>query len=143
MTRKRQRKLRLGIGGALLVLLLAWAFWAWVFFVYWRWGDRYTQLGKIIRGLVAGSLLEIFVAVPVHVWAARQRECYCCRGTYTTLVLAGAVLLWAFGPGIILLYKREQIRRERLLGDQAIACPRCSLRLCSSPAFSRWWCSVR
>jgi len=45
----------------------------------------------------------------------RQRECYCCRGTYTTLILAGTVLLWAFGPGIVLLYMREKYRQQRLL----------------------------
>ena len=56
-------------------MLLLWAVWAWVFFVYWRHGDCYTQLSRMIRGLVAGSLLEVLVAVPVHAWATRQREC--------------------------------------------------------------------
>jgi hypothetical protein len=97
------------------VMAILWAAWACVFWVYWKQGDRYTQLGKMIRGLVAGSILEIMVAVPVHIWAARQRECYCCRGTYTTLVLAGTVLIWVFGPGIILLYWREKYRREKLI----------------------------
>ncbi len=96
-------------------MLIAWGFWAWIFFIYWRQGDRYTQFGKMIRGLIVGSVLEVFIAVPVHVWAARERECYCCRGTYTTLVLAGTVLLWAFGPGIILLYWREKYRHQRVL----------------------------
>ncbi len=100
-------------------MLLFWGVWAWVFFVYWRQGDRYTQLGGMIRGLVAGSLMEALVAIPVHVWATRQRECYCFRGTYTTLVFAGTVLLWAFGPGIILLYMRERYRHARLF-------PRCT-----------------
>ena len=68
----------------------------------------------MIRGLVAGSILETIIAVPVHIWATRQRECYCCRGTYTTLVLAATVLIWAFGPGIILLYMREKRRVEKL-----------------------------
>jgi len=95
-------------------MLLLWGIWAWIFYVYWRQGDRYTQLGKMIRGLVCGSLLEMFVAIPVHIWATRQQKCYCARGTYTTLVFSGIVLLWAFGPGIILLYKREKYRRERL-----------------------------
>ena len=95
-------------------MLLLWVIWACIFFVYWRQGDRYTQLGRMIRALVAGSLLEALVAVPVHVWATRQRECYCARGTYTTLVFSGTVLLWAFGPGIYLLYMREKYRRARL-----------------------------
>jgi len=95
-------------------MLLLWGIWAWIFYVYWRQGERYTQLGKMIRGLVCGSLLEMFIAIPVHIWATRQQKCYCARGTYTTLVFSGIVLLWAFGPGIILLYKREKYRRERL-----------------------------
>ena len=98
----------------MLVMLVLWGVWAWIFFLYWRQGDRYTQLGRMIRGLVAGSLVEALVAVPVHVWVMRQRDCYCARGTYTTLVLAGTVLLWAFGPGIILLYMREKYRRAQL-----------------------------
>jgi hypothetical protein len=96
-------------------MFIIWGIWACIFFVYWKQGDRYTQFGKMIRGLIAGSILEIMVAVPVHIWATRQRECYCCRGTYTTLVLAGTVLIWAFGPGIILLYMREKYRRGKLI----------------------------
>ena len=102
------------------VMLVIWAIWAWIFFIYWKQGDRYTQSGKMIRGLVAGSILEIIVAVPVHIWATRQRECYCCRGTYTTLILASTVLIWAFGPGIILLYMREKYRRGKLIEHETL-----------------------
>ncbi len=118
-----------GITGIWAAMLIAWGLWAWIFFVYWRQGDRYTQMGKMIRGLVAGSFLEIFVAVPVHVWAVKQRECYCCRGTYTTLVFAGTVLLFAFGPGIVLLYLREKYRQGKLLLGQAFECPKCGYDL--------------
>jgi hypothetical protein len=97
-----------------ITMFIIWGIWTLIFFVYWRQGDRYTQLGKMIRGLVAGSILETIIAVPVHIWATRQRECYCCRGTYTTLILAATVLIWAFGPGIILLYMREKRRVEKL-----------------------------
>ena len=130
-----------GITGIWAAMLITWGVWAWIFFVYWRQGDRYTQLGKMIRGLVAGSFLEIFVAVPVHVWAVRQRECYCCRGTYTTLVFAGAVLLFTFGPGILLLYMREKYRREKLLRGQAIECPKCGYDLRGAIAAGRDRCS--
>jgi hypothetical protein len=121
--------------GVWAVMFLLWGLWACVFFVYWRGGDRYTRLGRMIRGLVAGSFAEVLVAIPVHVWATRQRECYCFRGTYTTLVFAGIVLLWAFGPGIVLLYMHERYRRARLfpmcvrcgydLRGSSEACPEC------------------
>ena len=102
-----------------------WAAWAWIFFVYWRQGDRYSQLGKMIRALVSASILEAVVAVPVHIWATRQRGCYCARGSYTTLVFAGTVVLWAFGPGIVLLFLRERYRREKLYRP----CPSCGYNL--------------
>ncbi len=120
-------------------MLVIWVIWAWVFFVYWRQGDRYTQLGRMLRGLIAGSVLEAIVAIPVHIWATRQRECYCARGTYTTLVFSGVVLLWAFGPGIILLYQREKYRQAKLFplclrcgynlhGNTSGVCPECGTK---------------
>jgi hypothetical protein len=120
-------------------MLLIWILWALIFAAYWRQGDRYTQLGRMIRALVAGSFLEAFVAVPVHVAVTRQRECYCSRGTYTTLVCAGTVLFWAFGPGIVLLYAREKYRQAKLFprctkcdydlrGNGSGVCPECGTR---------------
>lgn len=103
-------------------MLAAWVMWALIFAAYWRQGDRYTQLGRMIRALVAGSFLEAFVAVPVHVAVTRQRECYCSRGTYTTLVCAGTVLFWAFGPGIVLLYAREKYRQAKLFSPRCANC---------------------
>ncbi len=113
-------------------VFMIWGVWAWIFYVYWRQGDRYTQLGRMIRGLLNGSLLEATVAIPVHIWATRQRECYCVRGTYTTLIFCGTVLLWAFGPGIVLLYMRERHRRVRLfpLCTKCGYDPRASGELC-------------
>ena len=127
-----------------LAMLLVWLFWAWVFFVYWRQGDRYTQLGRMIRGLLAGSLLEALVALPVHIWAANQRECYCARGSYTALVFSGTVLLWAFGPGIVLLFLHEHYRRMRLYprclncgyqltGNTSGTCPECGEKTPAQP----------
>jgi len=114
-----------GAFGIFASMLAIWGIWTWIFFVYWRQGDRYTQLGKMIRGLVAGSILETIIAVPVHIWATRQRECYCCRGTYTTLILAATVLIWVFGPGIVLLYMREKYRQAKLMS----LCPHCGCDL--------------
>lgn len=113
-----------------------WGSWAFLFWRYWRDGDEYTRLGRMIRGLVAGSFLEMFVALPVQRFVTQSRTCYCSRGSYTTLVLAGTVLLWAFGPGIVLLYARERYRRARLFpicdscgydlrGNASGRCPEC------------------
>ena len=97
----------------LLIPLFIWVIWSVIFIIYLRQGDHYTWAGKIIRGLIAGSVLELFVAVPVY--ATRQEDCHCARGSYAGLVFGGTVLLWAFGPAIFLLFIREKHRREQLM----------------------------
>ena len=97
----------------LLIPAALWLLWSVVFIIYFRQGEHYTWAGKIIRALIAGSVLELFVAVPVY--ATRQDECYCARGSYAGLVFGGTILLWAFGPGIFLLFIREKQRREQLM----------------------------
>jgi hypothetical protein len=106
-------------------MIAVWAIWAALFLRYWRDGDRYTQLGKVVRALVAGSVAEAIIAAPVHAFVSRQDHCYCERGSYTTLICAGAVLFWAFGPGIVLLFLRENYRRVRLFPH----CHRCGYDL--------------
>ena len=125
-----------GAIGIWTAMALLWVGWAVVFYVYWRDGDHYTQLSKMVRALVAGSLLEAALAIPAHVLVMRQRDCYCARGTYTAMIFAGTVILWAFGPGIVLLYLREKYRRARLFrycdkcgynltGNVSGICPEC------------------
>lgn len=105
----------------LLAIGIAWAVWVFLFWRYWKAGDRYTQLTRMIRGLLVGSILEVFVATAVHAFTYRRDDCYCCRGSYTGLVFGGTVLLWVFGPGIVLLYKREKYR-QRLLVPVCLEC---------------------
>ena len=107
---------------SLLALAVSWGVWTAVFFAYWRQGDRMTQYRRMLRGLLAGSILELLVSAPVHVLALRSSDgrednCYCTRGSYTGLVFGGTVLLWVFGPGIVLLFLREKARRTPLLSD--------------------------
>ena len=96
----------------LMIPLLLWIFWSVIFVVYLRQADHYSWAGKIIRAIIAGSLLELFVATPIYV--TRQDECYCARGSYTGLIFGGTVLIWAFGPAVFLLFIREKQRREKL-----------------------------
>jgi hypothetical protein len=90
--------------GALLVL---WILWAIVFYAYWRSGTRLHQLGTMVRGLIVGSFLELFVAAGVFIWKEDPDDCYCARGSYTGLVFGATVMIWAFGPGLIFLFLRE------------------------------------
>lgn len=96
-------------------MAVLWLVWAVIFAIYWKAGDRYTQLSRMIRGLIAGSVLEMLVATPIHAYCYNRDGCYCARGSYTGLILGSTVLVWAFGPGVVLLFLREKYRREKLL----------------------------
>ena len=97
------------------VMAVAWCIWAVLFFAHWRGRDRRTCITKTLRWLFAGSVVELMVAAPVHAMALNRDHCYCVRGSYTGLVLGGTVLVWTFGPGIVLLYAFERERLEPLL----------------------------
>lgn len=77
----------------------SWFFW-FVFFL------RKTEK-PLVKTLLAGSILELLVAVPAHL-IARQRD-YCCAGMWTFLGLTTgvAVALLAFGPGVLALLLRR------------------------------------
>jgi hypothetical protein len=100
-----------------IVMAALWAFWSIVFFNYWRGLDRYTALRKVFRWLLAGTVLEMFLAAPAHAWIVGQRgdECYCQRGTWTGVAFGCTAALWLFGPGALLLFLREKKRRESLI----------------------------
>jgi hypothetical protein len=99
---------------AWLAMLVLWVVWAAVFHHLWRNLDHRTAVSRATRALLAGSILELFVAVPIHAWAVRKSDdCYCARGSYTALIFGGTVLLWLFGPGVVLLVMRERKRLVR------------------------------
>ena len=96
------------------IMIVLWVLWALVFYIYWRQGERITQLGKMISGLIAGSFLELFVAIGVYAWDRHAHgTCLCERGSYTGLVFGATVMIWAFGPGLLILFLKKQ-RDKRL-----------------------------
>ena len=75
-----------------------------------------TSLGmKLHRLLIAGSFLELVVAVWSHIIVRRRSEC--CAGIYTGMgICIGIVIaLVSFGPSVLLLYqkRRKQITLPR------------------------------
>jgi hypothetical protein len=101
---------------------LAWVFWTligvnWIgwslaFRVTYAQHDRYTVARKLLSALFRGSLLELLVAIPSHIIVSRRPGCFV--GLLTGLGVSGgiAVMLWAFGPGIILLFLRKRYRKQ-------------------------------
>jgi len=92
----------------------SWALWS---LVFWRLSastDPASIASRLHRYLLAGSVLELLVAVPTHIVVRRRTEC--CAGIATGIgICAGvAVMLLAFGPSIGFLYYRrwKQVARR-------------------------------
>ena len=98
---------------ALLALVAGWAAWT-IIFVRYGWSkDPKGLCHLLVTRLLTGSVAELLVAVPCHVYV-RGKE-YCCAGAPTAIGLAAglAVLLFAFGPGVFFLFVA---RARRLRG---------------------------
>jgi len=93
--------------------LILWFMWTIIFTVYFFQKDYMKWSSKIIKGLIGGSVLELFITLPIIIVQKDDwDDCYCAYGSYAGLVFGITVLLWAFGPGVFLLYLREKRRLE-------------------------------
>lgn len=88
-------------------LILAWAVWIFLFGFYTARANSSNIVSRVTRWLIAGSILELLVAVPCHV-IARSRD-YCCAGfaTFVGLATGLSVMLLAFGPAVFVLAVRR------------------------------------
>ena len=93
-----------------LVVFLAtigviWAIWGVVFYRFSK--DASDVAGSAVSWLIKGSVLELLVAVPCHI-IVRQREWCCAQYISAYGIAAGiAIMLMAFGPSAMFLYKRK------------------------------------
>lgn len=84
-----------------------WLGWTILFSFYTGKNRPVGPMGRLVRWLLAGSIAEILVVIPMHA-VARYRN-YCCAGymTFAGLAAGMAVLLLAFGPGAFVLLARR------------------------------------
>lgn len=84
-----------------------WLLWTFLFGFYCGNREPKTFMSRLVKSLLAGSILELLVAVPTHV-IARVRD-YCCAGfgTFWGLATGLSVMLFAFGPGVFMLFVRR------------------------------------
>lgn len=89
------------------VWAVSWIFWAYVFATWGRKLETGDLIQKTCRTLFKGSVLQLLIVVPCHIYV-RSKE-YCCAGMGTAIGLACglAVMLVSFGPGIFFLYVEQ------------------------------------
>jgi uncharacterized BrkB/YihY/UPF0761 family membrane protein len=98
-----------------VTVLASWGIWAMVFAVYYRRAPH--RMANAIHWLIAGSVLELLVAVPAHVIVRRRHDCSAPGVTAFGIITGTAVMLMCFGPAIVTLFlhRRQRYRATRAL----------------------------
>lgn len=82
-----------------------WVLWGIAFYLYFRNSAQVTT--RAVSWLLKGSVLELLIAVPCHMWVRRRGDCSAPIATSFGIVTGIAVMLLAFGPSVLLLYKKR------------------------------------
>lgn len=88
------------------LVLLAWAFWTVLLLGSLRRRPG-GWLGRVIRRLIAGSLVELALAVPIYLIVRRRFDCWCALPSFWVVMGSTWALLALTGPGAVLLWRRR------------------------------------
>ena len=96
----------------LSISLAVWIGWAIIFsLIAFRAGPERIG-GKLHQLLIAGSVLELLIAVPSNVIVRRRSECCAGMETGVGICVGVSVMLIALGPSVLILYHK---RRKQIL----------------------------
>jgi hypothetical protein len=96
------------------LLACSWLFWTPVLVVFSRRRPHRTTPGRLIGMLLGGTILELMVILPVDIVVRHRGGCYCSTASFHGTWLAGLVLLWLTGPGVVVAVTSRR-RRAWLL----------------------------
>lgn len=93
------------VASLVLFWLLLWAIWGVLF--YWYARNSSAVVSRAMSWLLAGSVLELLIAVPCHVIVRRRNDCSAPIVTSFGIVTGIAIMLLSFGPSVLVLYKKR------------------------------------
>jgi len=82
-------------------LAFSWLLWTPLLVIFSRRRPHRTTPGRLIGMLLGGTILELVVILPVDILVRNRGTCYCTTASFHGTWLAGLVLLWLTGPGVI------------------------------------------
>lgn len=82
-----------------------WVVWGVILYIYMN--DSSTLVTQLTTWLIRGSVLELLIAVPAHVWVRQRDDCSAPGVTALGIVTGIAIMLMAFGPSVMFLLKRR------------------------------------
>lgn len=96
----------------LLVILASWTGWSIFFFLHTRKMGRFKAFKRMTNFILCGSLLELLGCIPAHIVVSRRPGCLVGLETGMAVTAGVGVMLWAFGPGIAILFLAPKHERE-------------------------------
>jgi hypothetical protein len=87
---------------------VSWVVWSWVLLRFARRKQGRGVLSRVIGLLLAGTIVEVLVVLPVDIMVRRRTDCYCEPGSFWTLWMSAWALLWLSGPGAFLMLRRTR-----------------------------------
>jgi hypothetical protein len=110
--------------------LSMWVFWFVVFAIVGgsQWSQRFRW---IYRALIAGTVIELLITIPIDAQVRRRTNCYCGEGTFFSLIVGLTAILWTFGPGVAILFfiRRNQLASGAGLQANHRYCEQCGYDL--------------
>ena len=92
---------------ALTVLILTWILVSGIFARRSRNIDAKSFIEKKVQYVFWGSVLELLVAVPAHIFVRGKDYDYAGAATFIAIAFGIAIMLFSFGPGIFFLYQER------------------------------------
>jgi hypothetical protein len=112
------------------IALVAWIFWFLIFALVGGslWSRRFRW---IYRVLIAGTIVEMLITIPIDAAVRKRTNCYCGEGSFLSLVVGLTAILWMFGPGVAILFlvRRNQLIAQKLGRGTHFYCQTCGYDL--------------
>jgi hypothetical protein len=110
------------VSGMLTTLVLFWVVWVVIFRNFAKSDDPDSLLKRSTRWLLRGSILELLIAVPSHIFVRRRGDCCAPAGTFWGIATGISVMLLCFGPGVFFLFI-ERFERLKPKNDDKDSAP--------------------
>ncbi len=89
----------------LILWPVLWLVWSLIFYLRAR--DEENPVARAASWVLKGSILEFLIVVPSHIIVRRRDDCCAPIGTSLGLCCGLAIMIVAFGPSVLLLYKKQ------------------------------------
>ena len=89
------------------ITLILWSVWSVVFWRFRRKDEDGNSFDRLIKWLLRGSILELLVAVPSHVFVRQRDDCCAPAITFWGITTGLSVMLMAFGPAVFFLFAKR------------------------------------